>query len=190
MSFGNSGMRKLQFVLVVAMLSVTCCFAQKVKVGYDKTADFSKYKSYTLRKPGVVPNRPILYASITGSIQNDLEAKGIASREQDGDLTLIVTGGFDYGAGSDAGLSDSCANCQAALVDPLEWRGKIPAPSPGGTANPKGTLELTFVDRAKNKVVWTGTVTQKVDPAKQDQALQRIHAAVEKLMGEFPPKGK
>ena len=57
-------------------------------------------------------------------------------------------------------------------------------------ALPKGTLKLTFVDRATSKVVWTGTVTQKVNPDKKDQALERVHAAVNKLMAEFPPKGK
>jgi len=183
----NSGVRKLQFLLLVAMLSVTCCFAQKVKVGYDKTADFSKYKSYTLQKPATTPNRPLLYASITGTIKNDLEAKGIASREKDGDLTLIATGGFDYGLNSDVGLS-GCQNCPAPLVDAMDWTGKIPAGGASGTAPPKGTLQLTFVDRANNKVVWTGTVTQKLDATKQDQALQRVGAAVDKLMAEFPPK--
>jgi len=186
----NSGMRKLQFLSAVAVLSVTCCFAQKVNTGYDKTADFSKYKSYTLQKPAADPTRPLLYASITGTIKNDLEAKGIASRETDGDLTLIATGGFDYGLDSNSDvLSDSCKNCQAPLVDAQDWTGKIPVGS-SGKSLPKGTLKLTFVDRASNKVVWTGTVSQKLDPAKKDQALQRIHAAVDKLMAEFPPKDK
>lgn len=187
----NSGMRKLQLLLVVATLSVTYCFAQKVNVGYDKKADFSKYKSYAVQKPATDPTRPILYAEIMGTIKNDLEAKGISSVPQDGDLILIATGGFDYGGGSDADLlSDSCANCQRPLVDPQDWTGKIPAPGPSGISLPKGTLKLTFVDRATNKVVWTGTVTQKINPDKKDQALQRVHAGIDKLMGEFPPKGK
>jgi hypothetical protein len=28
---------------------------------------------------------------------------------------------------------------------------------------PEGTLALTFVDRPSNKVVWCGTVTEKLD---------------------------
>jgi len=186
----NSGIRKLQLLILVAILSATCCSAQKVQTGYSKTVDFSKYKSYTLQNPAHSPNRPLLYASVTGTIKNDLEAKGIASREKDADLTLIATGGFDYGLGSDSDvLSDSCANCQGPLVDPQDWTGKIPVGS-SGKSLPKGILKLTFVDRISNKVVWTGTVSQKLDPTKQEQSLQRIGAAIDKLMAEFPPQGK
>jgi hypothetical protein len=56
------------------------------------------------------------------------------------------------------------------------------------TSVPKGSLKLTLVDRASNKVVWTGTVTQKLDATKQDQALQRVGEAIDKLIAEFPPK--
>lgn len=185
----KSGMRKLQFLLVVALLSISSCFAQKVNVGFDKTVNFSKYKSYTLREPAVPPTRPILYASIMGSIQNDLHAKGFDNVKKDGDLTLIATGGFDYGLKSDPDLlSDSCQNCQAPLVDPLDWKGQITATGSVGKSLPKGTLKLTFVDRATNKVVWVGTVSQKLDPAKQDQAMQRVNTAIDKLMAEFPSK--
>jgi len=182
-------MRKLQLLLVIAALSVTCCFAQKVNVGYDKKVDFSKYKSYTLRKPAVAPTRPILYADIVGTIKKALEAKGIANQQQDGDLILIATGSLDYGVGSDSDLlSDSCQNCQAPLVDPQDWTGKVPASGPSGMAPPKGVLKVTFMDRASNKVVWTGTVAQKLDFTKQDQALQRIDAGINKLLSGFPPK--
>jgi len=184
-------MKKLQFLAVVVMLSTPCCFAQKVKVGYDKTVDFSKYKSYTLREPVVTPNRPLLYASIVSSIKNDLGAKGITSLKKDGDLTLIATGGFDLGMESDSELlSDSCKDCQRPLVDPQDWTGKAPAPGPSGMALPKGTLKLTFVDRANNKVVWTGTVTQKLDQTKPEQSLQKLDTAVNKLIADFPPKAK
>ena len=46
----NSDVRKLQ-VLLVVMLSISCGLAQKVKVGYDKSVDFSRYKSYTFQEP-------------------------------------------------------------------------------------------------------------------------------------------
>jgi hypothetical protein len=39
-------------------------------------------------------------------------------------------------------------------------------------------------------VVWTGSVSQKLDPAKRDQSLEKIGAAINKLLMEYPPKGK
>lgn len=165
-------------------------FAQKIKVGYDKSVDFSKYRSYTLQPPSTPSSRPLVYASVVGSIKNELEAKGLASVEKDSDLTLIAVGDLGYGLSSSPGLlSDSCKNCQAPLRDPRPWAGS-PPPVEGtsGKPAPKGTLELSFVERESNKLVWHGTVIQKLDENKKQESLQRIAAAIRKLLNEFPPR--
>ena len=185
----NSEMRKLQVLLALVALSAACGFAQKVKVGFDKGADFSKYKSYTLRQPPTTPSRPILYESVVGSIKKELEAKGLTSVERDGDLTLIPTGGVGYGLEAPPGLlSDTCKNCQAPAVDVQLWAGFKPPPGSSGKPLPEGTLELDFVDRASNKVVWSGTVIQKLNPEKREQSMDKIPPAINKLLAEFPPK--
>ena len=112
-------MRKLPFVLVVVMLSVTFGFAQKVKVGYDKSVDFSKYKSYTWQEPGT-ESRPFLYATVAGSIRSELEAKGLARMEKDGDLTVIAIGAVGYGL-------SGCGNDRRLLSELPE----TPCRSPG-----------------------------------------------------------
>jgi Domain of unknown function (DUF4136) len=169
------------------MLSITCGFAQKVKVGYDKSVDFSKYKSYTWQEPGT-ESRPFLYATVAGSIRSELEAKGLARMEKDGDLTVITSGGIGYGLSGAGVTADSCQNCQKPLADPMEWTGKTAPPGISGAPLPEGTLELELVDRASNKVVWSGMVTQKFNPEKQKQALERAGNAIKKLLMEFPPK--
>jgi len=172
----------------MAMLSVSCCFAQKIEVGFDKSIDFSRYKSYTFHPPETT-GRPILYMTVVSSIRGAVESKGLVSKDDDGDLMLTMSGGFKYGAGGDAGLtSDPCPNCKAPLVDPMEWTGKMAPPGASGTGLPQGVLELTFVDRATNKVVWAGIVSQKLDPDKKQKSLEKVHAAIQKLLTEFPPK--
>jgi hypothetical protein len=184
-------MRKIQVLLAVATLSLPCAFGQKVKVGYDKSADFSKYKSYTLQEPTATPARPLLYASVMGSIRNEIEAKGLAHAEKDGDLTVIPKGGIDYGLGSASGFTaDSCSNCQKPLVDARDWVGKVAPPGASGKPTPKGVLELDFVDRATNKVVWSGVVLQKLNPDKKEQSLEKVGPAIKQLLAEFPPKSK
>lgn len=182
-------LRSKAFVVfsTVAILSIPC-FAQKVKVGYDKSADFSRYKSYTFHEPATT-GRPILYMTVVSTIRSEVEAKGLVSKENDGDLTLIAHGSLGYGAKSDAGFTaDSCANCKAPLVDPMEWTGKMAPPGVSGSGLPEGVLELTLVDRESNKVVWAGTVEQKLDPEKKQKSLEKAHAAIKKLLMEFPPK--
>jgi hypothetical protein len=183
----NSGMKKLP-VLFLILMSAACGFAQKVKVGFDKTTDFSKYKTYTWHAPAITQNRPLLYANVIGTIRSELQVKELVSVDKDGDLTLITHGSIDYGFGSGSGVTDdSCKNCQAPLVDPTEWTGTPPAGG-GGAGLPKGTLEMHFIDRASNKVVWSGTVVQKLDPDKKEQSLDKVFAAIHKLLLEFPPK--
>ena len=67
-------------------------FAQKVKVGYDKGVDFSKYKTYTWQEPAMPPTRPHLYATVIGSVDGELHSKGLSRIDQNGDLILIPAG--------------------------------------------------------------------------------------------------
>lgn len=183
-------MRNFHLLLAFVLLFAPRGIAQKVKVGYDKSVDFSKYKSYSLQPPATPSSRPLVYASVVGTIQNELESKGLVNVAKDGDLTLIAAGDLGYGLSSTEGLlSDSCKNCQAPLRDPRPWAGNPPPPSgSSGKPAPKGTLELSFVERESNKLVWSGTVVQKLDEDKKNESLQLIAAAITKLLTEFPPK--
>jgi Domain of unknown function (DUF4136) len=183
-------MRKPQVLLIVVAMCSTCALAQKVKVGYDKSADFSKYKSYTLQEPSAPVSRPLLHASVMGTINHELETKGLAGVQKDGDLTVIPEGGLDYGLDSPVGATADSGNSrtQKPAVDVQLWAGFIPPPGSSGKGLPEGTLQLTIVDRATNKVVWTGLVVQKLDPAKKEQSLDKIAAAINKLLMEYPPK--
>jgi hypothetical protein len=185
----NSDLRKLQVLLVFVTFFVTNNFAQKVKVGYDKSVDFSKYKSYTLQEPPVPSSRPLLYASVVGSIQHEFEGKGLTSMPKDGDVTIIAEGGLDYGLSSPIGATaDTSRNSQKPQVDVQLWAGFKPPEGSAGKGLPEGTLELTMVDRTTNKVVWSGIVTQKLNPDKKEQSLENVGKAINKLLVGYPPK--
>jgi Domain of unknown function (DUF4136) len=186
----NSAMRKLQVLLMVVTMCSTCGLAQKVKVGYDKSADFSRYKSYTLQDPSAPVSRPLLHASVMGSIKHELETKGLAGVQKDGDLTVIPEGGLDYGLSSPVGATADSGNSriQKPAVDVQLWAGFMPPPGSAGKGLPEGTLQLTIVDRATNKVVWTGIVVQKLNPDKKEQSLEKVGTAINKLLMEYPPK--
>ncbi len=64
--------RKLWFFLCLFSLATTV-FAQKVKVGYDKSVDFSGYKTYTWTEPAMPSTRPMLYATVVGTVENELK---------------------------------------------------------------------------------------------------------------------
>ena len=173
---------------MVALTSVA--LAQKVEVGYDKSADFSKYKTYTLAEPAMPPTRPMLYATVMSTIDGELGSKGYSRVDKDGDLTLIHAGGIGFAivVSGGAPLSPTFMG-PAPSMNATMWTG-----AHGGgelmPAVPDGTLVLEFVDRATNRVVWSGTVSQKLDIEKKNKSLELASKAITKLLKQFPPKAK
>jgi hypothetical protein len=159
-------------------------FSQKVRVGYDKGTDFLKFRSYTWAPPAMPTTRPLLYASIMGWVDNALKTKGLTRTEQDGDLVLIPAGGVEFG------LNMAATTPILPTYDPTTWIGSAGPSNLMAPYVPEGTLILTLVDHSSNKVVWTGTVTEKLDIEKKDKSLERIDKAIVKLLKQFPPKKK
>jgi len=174
---------------VVVTTLATTALAQKVKVGYDKSVDFSRYKTYTWAQPEKPPTRPFLYATVVGSIQSTLSSKGLQRVDKNGDLTLIGACGVEYGNNVAAGTPIISAYMGSPpAINATMWTG-----TEGGSALmapyvPQGTLILEFVDRSANQVVWTGSVAQKLDVEKKEKSLQLVDKAIMKLLKEFPPK--
>ncbi|UWZ82387.1 DUF4136 domain-containing protein [Occallatibacter riparius] len=179
--------RGIAVVVLTVALGLAAGFAQKTKVGFDKTADFSKYKSFSVQKPAKDPAHPLLYVHIVGAIEQELAAKGMTHAETDGDLVLMLTGGTDFGL-ENAPTASDCANCKAPILDPGDWPGNTAPPGVGSKPMPEGMVELNFVDRATNKSVWMGWVEQKLDPDKKSKAFDQADKAIQKLLKDFPPK--
>ena len=179
---------QLWFHLFLSALASTA-FAQKVKVGYDKSVEFSRYKTYTWTEPAMPPTRPMLYASVVGSIEHELKNRGLQRTDKDGDLILIPAGGMEFGINNAAATPVlSTYGGTPASFNATMWTGS------GGTANltspyvPQGTLQLQFVDRSTNKIIWNGTVSEKLDVENKKKSLDRIDKAIAKLITQFPPK--
>lgn len=187
MSFHQKRILWIGLCAVAAL--ITSAFGQKVQVGFDKGVDFSRYKSYTVANPGIQPSRPLLYASIVGSIDHELNSKGFSRTNGDGDLILIPEGGAEYGLNRPAGTPISPAlSGPPPAFDAAMWTGATGSLISGAIYIPEGTLRLDFIDRAANKIVWSGTVKVKLDVEQKSKSLQLIDKAVVKLLKGFPPR--
>jgi len=176
-------------LLLTASSSVTS--AQKVKVGYDKTADFSKYTTYTWAPPGMPPTRPLLYYQVVGTIDEHLKSKGLKRTEQGGDLILVAVGGIEFGVNMPVGtpIVPTYSGLPPS-IDSGVWVGASGFSSGMAPLVPEGTLVLEFVDPHANKVVWGGSVSEKLDSDKKDESLRRVERAIAKLLSKFPPEKK
>ena len=180
--------RKIWACFILAMLSASA-FAQKVKVGYDKSVDFSKYKTYAWAAPSRPSTRPLLKEIVIGSVDNQLKSRGFARTESSGDLILIGDGGVEYGINAPAGTPILPTYSGAPLsLDASMWTGATGPSILTAQYVPEGMLVLQFVDRNTNKVIWAGTVKQKLDVEKKQKSLDLVEKAIGKLLKEFPPK--
>lgn len=181
---------KFWISLWISLLTAGAAFAQKVEVGYDRSVDFSKYKTYTWAEPTMPPSRPLLYATIMSSIDGDLNLKGFTRVEKDGDLMLLPAGDIGFPiAVSGGGPYSPTFMGPAPSMNANVWTGA----QGSGQLMPavaEGTLVLQFVDRAANTVIWSGTVSQKLDIQNKSKSLNLASKAVIKLLKQFPPKAK
>ncbi len=181
---------RLAAVCLFTVIS-TIASAQKIKVGYDKSADFSQFRSYSWAQPETPPARPFLYANIVGAVDEELKAKGLINIPKNADLILVPAGGMEFGLNTAAATPVAPTfGGTVPTIDATMWTGA------GGPSNlmapyvPEGTLMLSFVDRTANKVVWTGTVAEKLDVEHKTKSLERVYKAISKLLKEFPPRKK
>jgi hypothetical protein len=179
-----------RWLLVFIVVTVaTSGFAQKVKAGYDKSTDFSKYKSYTWAKPQTPVTRPLLHETVVGTIDDELKAKGLERVETNGDLTLIAAGGVEYGSNLAAGTPIlPVYGGPPPDINATMWTGGNPSAVSAGPLVAQGTLVLEFVDRGENKVIWSGNVRQNFDPEQKNKSLDLAAKAIVKLLKGFPPK--
>ncbi len=170
--------RHLFLAAFIVTLVTASGFGQKVKIGYDKSVDFSKYKTYTWAKLDHPVQRPQLFQTVVGTIDQDLQARGLIRVDANGDLTLSAAGGIDFGYNM-----PPSPNMNTDM-----WYGDTGAPTLLAPLLAQGSLILQFVDRTDDKMVWRGTVMQKLDPEQKDQALVLAQKAIDKLLKDFPPK--
>jgi hypothetical protein len=176
------------FILTLVIAFGASLAAQKVKVGYDKSVDFSKYKTYTRLEPSTPPTRPTLYKFVVNSIDSELSAKGLRRIDRDGDLILELGGGIDYGIAVTSGPPvTSSYSGPAPAINSTMWTGANGGQGELMPAVPEAGLQLQFIDRAANEIVWSGNVTQALDQEDKGKSLELAIKAVTKLLKRFPP---
>ncbi|HEY2169126.1 MAG TPA: DUF4136 domain-containing protein, partial [Candidatus Angelobacter sp.] len=70
----------------IIMLMTIPSVAQQVKTDYDRSANFSQYKTYSWS--GVRTSDPLLVDRIKSAVNSTLSAKGLTQVDSGGDLTI------------------------------------------------------------------------------------------------------
>ncbi len=163
------------------LLCASTLSAQKVSTDYNRSVDFSQYKTYFWAK--VQAPNDLWTQRIQNIVDQGLQAKGWKRVESDGDiaLTAIVTtqqqqqlntfydgmgGGWGYRGFGGMGTATTTTSTYTT-----------------------GTFVLDMFDGKSKQLEWRGVGSDSVagDPDKNTKKLQNT---VNKMMKNFPPKAK
>ena len=176
-----------QIKMTLLMCLGVAAFAQQVQFDYDRSANFSAYKTYQwVDYQRVAVGDQLLDQDIKRSVDEQLASKGLQRVESGGDLLagyqtrISEEKQFDaVGSGWGGG--------------PFGWGGFGGFGGFGdvhGTTSSieNGTLTVGLFDPAKKQLIWRGSVSKtldiKKDPNKNYSTLEK---AVTKLFKNYPP---
>ena len=176
---------KTVWALLILVSLTAPATAQKVKIGYDKSVDFTRYHTFSWPDAADAPELTLKRATVMAYIEEGLNAKGLVRVDKGGDLLLSGSGGF---GGQQAGeVTGVIIPAYTGPYNPMST-GWVGTPVAMGSAVISGTLVVQMVDQSAGRLVWQGMVTQRVDMDNKPKTIERIRIAIEKLMAQYPPK--
>ena len=183
-------MRSVLSLAVVILLASTLSFtahAQKTSAGYDKSVNFSSYKTFMFSEiPGA--RNPFVNEMIMAAVTRELTARGLTRVDANPDLRVsyLAAAGFDLQVGSVS---------FGAAVNPV-YAGVVPH----GTASwdvTTGTLVMDLIDNKTDRIVFRGSVKDvlqrapSVDPAADAKIVSKpINKGIAKIFKKYPKSAK
>lgn len=178
---------RLAFLASLVLLAGTMAQAQKIKVEYDKSVDFSKFKTYAI-DPQEAVAKPMLRLAIQAAVQDDLGKRGLTKVDSNPDLYVQMFGAID---------SDAIANYHDPIygsgIPPLNYGITMWHNIPGTVTTVvvhKGQLVVDIIDARQKQLIWRGIATQKLAEGDRQKLLDQVNTAVEKLFKQYPVKQK
>jgi hypothetical protein len=173
---------------ILLLLAVTTAWGQKVETGYDKAADFSKYKTYALVPRTTPAMNPTIATIVDYDVEYELNHKGLQKVDMNSnpDLLVKVYGGpgeVESGFGPDD--PTHIATGGVPMAGTTMWAGSLPwSPNPQVM---KGSISVDLFDTHQKHLVWRATAKDKMDYQERSKMLDKANRAVEAMFKKYPP---
>jgi Domain of unknown function (DUF4136) len=170
-------MKRLTFIPVILIMLVSA-YAQDVHYNYELGANFAKYKTYQwVEPPGGAFVDQLIDQAIKRTVDEQLEQKGLARVEKDGDLRI------GYLAVVEDGMSIAFLGTES-----LHW-GWGDGFVQGETSTISvGMVWIDLYDPARKRLVWRGDASKTIDLGKSPQKNYRnLQKTMGKLFRNYPP---
>jgi len=162
--------------------------AQKIHVNYDKTVNFSNFKTYAWAPQSAVAH-PMLAADIVGAIDDELTARGLRKLDTNSDLIVQVYGSVDTDS---TFYSNDPLYMGSGGVPPFDPSMTGPA-FVGNWGNTtvtihKGDLVVDLIQASAKKLVWRGMAIENVSSHDPEKLMTEVNNAISKMFKEYPLK--
>ena len=179
--------------LIMLLLAAVMAVAQDVRYNFDKSADFSKFKTYKwvpIKDASKVSD--LVDKQIKEAIDAELATKGLTKVDGD-DANLYI--GYQPAVGTEKQFNSYSTGWGYGPGWGGGWYGYGGMGSTTTTGSTstiyKGQLALDMYDSANHNLVWRGVASKTIDPkAKPEKQQKNLAKAVKKLLKNYPPQKK
>jgi hypothetical protein len=193
-------MKNYIYLFVLAIITTSCGSSVSVTSDYDKTADFSKYSTFTYYGWADKSDQLLTQFDkdrIESSFQNEFAKRGWTVNQTNGDaivsLYIVVDQKTSYSSYTD----HYNTGMYGGMYDPIYGYGYGRMGMGMGTSTTTttqhdyevGTLIVDVFDAQSKKQIWQGIGKGTISTNKSRRE-ERITAAVAKIMGAFPVQPK
>jgi hypothetical protein len=163
----------------VTLLLASASFAQQVKTDYDRSTDFSHYKTYSWEK--VQTSDPLWVDRIKEAVNSALATKGLTPVASGGDIAIVAIemtknqqtlntfyDGFGGGWRWGGGFGNATTTVDNYKV---------------------GTLIVDLFDANSKQIIWRGSSSDTLSD-KSDKNIKNLDKGVQKMFDNYPPGAK
>jgi hypothetical protein len=184
------------FVAVVVSILVslvgTSAAGEKIHVNYDKSLDFTKFKTYGWAPHGAVAH-PMLALDLVGAIEQELNSRGMTKVATNPDIIIAVYGAVDSEVSMTSNNPIYNATGGIPPFDPsmtspgnsLYWDGYY---GNSTVVVYPGQLVVDLVDFKNKKLVWRAVAKEAVSPNNPDKLESEVNNTITKMFKDYPVK--
>jgi len=173
-------MSKFLLLCTFLLLMASSVLSQDVDYSFDKTADFSKFKTYkwiTLQNES--PIDKLTDEQIKATLDAAFSQKGLRKVEGDGSADLLI------GYQSNEGVERRFAQLSSGYTMGPGWS----AGTEEKSVIYQGQLAVDMYDPASHKLIWRGVASKTLDPNASPKKRQKnLNKAVTNLTKNYPPQ--
>lgn len=177
--------------LTMLLVAATTVLAQDVRYNFDKSADFSKFKTYKwVELKGAEKLDDLTDKAIKASLDAQLAQKGLTKTEGD---TADLYIGYQASLGQEKQFTSYSNDWGYGPGWGRGWYGGMGSTTTYGQTSTiyTGQLALDMYDSASRSLVWRGVASKTLDTkAKPEKRQKNIDKASAKLLKNFPPPVK